>query len=243
MSVGHLPRLGKAGRDDDDDVVNGTVVMLQTLHTNEVLPRVEAEMDKINRGGSLPPGVHAVPYYDQRIQNDNTFGFGINLPIRIFDRNQGEIARTKAEVQRSSAVSRAVGMQALAEVDTAWSVATTERERVRRLREIYLPKARQARDTVEFAYRRDGLSLLDFLDTQRAYRETALSEIQAVGNYEGALNQLESAVRASLDEPSLRASLEPWRGTRPKRTSDMVLLIIAAGLVVVIGTYVLSALR
>jgi len=140
----------------------------------------------------------------QRIQNDNTFGFGISLPIRIFDRNQGEIARTKAEVQRSSAVSRAVGIQALAEVDTAWSVATTEREKVRRLREIYLPKARQARDTVEFAYRRGGLSLLDFLDAQRAYRETALSEIQAVGNYESALNQLESAVGASLDEPSSR---------------------------------------
>ena len=65
VSVGHLPRLGKAGRDDDDDVVNGTVVMLQTLHTNEVLPRVQAEIDKINRDGSLPPGVHVVPYYDR----------------------------------------------------------------------------------------------------------------------------------------------------------------------------------
>ena len=65
VSVGHLPRLGKAGRDGDDDVVNGTVVMLQTLHTNEVLPRVEAEIDKINRNGSLPPGVRVVPYYDR----------------------------------------------------------------------------------------------------------------------------------------------------------------------------------
>jgi len=65
VAVGHLPRLGKAGRDDDDDVVNGTVVMLQTLHTNDVLPRVEAEIDKINRDGSLPPGVRAVPFYDR----------------------------------------------------------------------------------------------------------------------------------------------------------------------------------
>jgi len=140
----------------------------------------------------------------QRIQNDNTIGFGISLPIRIFDRNQGEIARAKAEVQRLSAVSRAAAIQALAEVDTAWSVAMTERDKVHRLREIYLPKARQARDTVEFAYRRGGLSLLDFLDAQRAYRETALGEIQAVGNYESALNQLESAVGASLDEPRSR---------------------------------------
>ena len=130
----------------------------------------------------------------QRIQNDNTIGFGISMPIRIFDRNQGEIARTKAEVQRVSAVSRVVGLQALAEVDTALSTAMTEREKVRRLREVYLPKARQARDTVEFAYRRGGLSVLDFLEAQRSYRETALAEIQALGNYESALNQLESAV-------------------------------------------------
>ena len=135
----------------------------------------------------------------QRIQNDNTIGFGISMPIRIFDRNQGEIARTKAEVQRVSAVSRVVGLQALAEVDTALSTAMTEREKVRRLREVYLPKARQARDTVEFAYRRGGLSVLDFLETQRSYRETALAEIQALGNYESALNQLESAVGGSLE--------------------------------------------
>ena len=137
----------------------------------------------------------------QRIQNDNTIGFGISLPIRIFDRNQGEIARTRAEVQRLSAVSRAVGLQALAEVDTAVATAMTEQEKVHRLREVYLPKARQVRDTVEYAYRRGGLSLLDFLEAQRSYRETALAEIQALGNYDSALNQLESAVGGSLEEP------------------------------------------
>jgi len=135
----------------------------------------------------------------QRIQNDNTIGFGISLPIRIFDRNQGEIARTKAEVQRLSEVSRGVALQALAEVDTAISSAMTEREKVRRLREVYLPKARQARDTVEFAYRRGGLSVLDFLEAQRSYRETALAEIQALGSYEGALNLLESAVGGPVE--------------------------------------------
>jgi len=65
VSIGYRPRLGKAGRDDDDDVVNGTVVMLRTLQTNEVLPRVKAEIEKINKDGSLPPGVKAVPYYDR----------------------------------------------------------------------------------------------------------------------------------------------------------------------------------
>jgi cobalt-zinc-cadmium resistance protein CzcA len=64
-SVGYLSRLGKAGRDDDDDVVSGIVIMNRTLHTNEVLPRIEAEVEKINGDGTLPAGVRLVPFYDR----------------------------------------------------------------------------------------------------------------------------------------------------------------------------------
>ena len=65
VSVGYLPRLGKAGRDAEDDVVTGIVIMNRTLQTKEVIARVEAEMQKINTDGSLPPGVQVVPYYDR----------------------------------------------------------------------------------------------------------------------------------------------------------------------------------
>jgi cobalt-zinc-cadmium resistance protein CzcA len=65
VSVGYLPRLGKAGRDDDDDVVTGIVIMHRTQKTNEVLGRVEAEIKRINIDGTLPPGVRAIPYYDR----------------------------------------------------------------------------------------------------------------------------------------------------------------------------------
>jgi heavy metal efflux system protein len=65
VSLGYLPRLGKAGRDGDDDVVTAIVVMNRTLHTNEVLARVKAEVEKINSDGTLPPGVRAVPFYDR----------------------------------------------------------------------------------------------------------------------------------------------------------------------------------
>ncbi len=64
-SVGYLSRLGKAGRDDDDDVVSGIVIMNRTLHTNEVLPRIEAEVEKMNGDGTLPSGVRLVPFYDR----------------------------------------------------------------------------------------------------------------------------------------------------------------------------------
>ena len=65
VSIGNLPRLGKAGRDEQDDVVTAIVVMNRTLHTNEVVARVQQEIEKINSDGTLPPGVHAVPFYDR----------------------------------------------------------------------------------------------------------------------------------------------------------------------------------
>jgi cobalt-zinc-cadmium resistance protein CzcA len=63
--VGYVPRLGVAGRDHDDDVAASIVVMNRTEHTNDVLPRIKAEIAKMNSDGSLPPGVKIVPYYDR----------------------------------------------------------------------------------------------------------------------------------------------------------------------------------
>ncbi len=65
VSVGYVPRLGKAGRDHDDDVVAAIVIMNRTLHTNDVVARVRAEIEKINSDGSLPVGVKLVPFYDR----------------------------------------------------------------------------------------------------------------------------------------------------------------------------------
>ncbi|MDE2440619.1 MAG: efflux RND transporter permease subunit [Betaproteobacteria bacterium] len=65
VNIGYAPRLGKAGRDSEDDVVTGIIVMNRTLQTNEVVARVKAEVDKINSDGTLPPGVKMVPYYDR----------------------------------------------------------------------------------------------------------------------------------------------------------------------------------
>jgi cobalt-zinc-cadmium efflux system outer membrane protein len=136
----------------------------------------------------------------QRIGPDNTIGFGFSLPIRIFDRNQGEIARTQAEIDRVDAVREATALQLLGALDTDRQTALTQRERVVSLRDVYLPKATRARDTVEFAYRRGGQSLLDFLDAQRSYRETALAHLQAVGAYLSALYQLEADIGGPLDQ-------------------------------------------
>src|SRR5262245_45893974 len=65
VGVGYVPRLGKAGRDSEDDVVAAIVVMNRTLHTNDVVPRIEAAVEKLNVDGTLPPGVKLVPFYDR----------------------------------------------------------------------------------------------------------------------------------------------------------------------------------
>jgi heavy metal efflux system protein len=65
VSIGYVPRLGRAGRDYEDDVVAAIVIMNRTLHTNDVVANVRAEIAKINSDGSLPPGVKLVPFYDR----------------------------------------------------------------------------------------------------------------------------------------------------------------------------------
>jgi heavy metal efflux system protein len=65
VTVGYVPRLGKAGRDHSEDVVAAIIIMNRTLHTNDVVTRVRSEIQKINTDGSLPPGLKLVPFYDR----------------------------------------------------------------------------------------------------------------------------------------------------------------------------------
>ena len=63
--IGFVPRLGIAGRDHQDDIVASIVVMGRTYHTNDIVPKIQAEIDRMNVDGTLPPGVKIVPYYDR----------------------------------------------------------------------------------------------------------------------------------------------------------------------------------
>ena len=65
VSVGYVPRLGIGGRDHDDDVATAIVVMGRTQHTNDIIPKVQSMVEKLNTDGSLPPGVKIVSYYDR----------------------------------------------------------------------------------------------------------------------------------------------------------------------------------
>jgi len=166
---------------------------LRAAEADRERARADHRLARANAWGDITPQVEY-----QRIGPDNTIGFGFSLPFRIFDRNQGEIARTQAEIARVDAVREATALQVLSALDTDLAAATTQRVRLGMLRDTYLPKATQARDTVDYAYRRGGASLLDFLDAQRSYRETALAHLQALAGYLSAIYQLEADIGSPL---------------------------------------------
>jgi cobalt-zinc-cadmium efflux system outer membrane protein len=151
--------------------------------------RADVSLARANSWADVTPQIEY-----QRIGPDNTVGFGISMPLRLFDRNQGEIARTRAETRRVDAAREALAVQILSEVDTALAGLRAERGKLDLLRDVYLPKARQARDTVEYAYRRGGVNVLDFLDAQRTYRDTTAEFLRSLGSYWTAYYQLEAAV-------------------------------------------------
>jgi cobalt-zinc-cadmium resistance protein CzcA len=65
VSVSNLPRLGIAGNDDNDDIVQGIVLMRRGEQSTPTIQRVQAELEKINSSGILPPGVHIERIYDR----------------------------------------------------------------------------------------------------------------------------------------------------------------------------------
>jgi len=186
-----------------DLLLDREMLVQQALASRPDLRAAETDQDRAKADHAL---ARANAWWDvtpqieyQRIGPDNTVGFAISLPLRIFDRNQGEIAKTRAEMARVAAVRRSTELQVRNDVSTDFTTYQTQRQRVMTLRDTYLPKAQDARDIVEYAYRRGGQSLLDFLDAQRSYRETALAHLQALGAYWGAIYQLEADVGRSLD--------------------------------------------
>jgi cobalt-zinc-cadmium efflux system outer membrane protein len=116
----------------------------------------------------------------------------IQLPI--FDRNQGEIARTHFAITQAQEQEKAASDQVLTDVEDAYDGLQSNNEIVQLYRSGYLDDAKQDRDISEYAYKRGAASLLDFLDAERSYRATQLAYRQSLAAYLLALEQLREAV-------------------------------------------------
>lgn len=122
------------------------------------------------------------------------FGFGINIPLRIFDRNQGEKERTRLDIGRNERLVDATKAQVFSDVDSAYVAIQSSLALLRAYKTRYLAEAVRVRETISFAYQHGGASLLDFLQAQQDYENVQLNYLNLVGSYMNAVAQLSVAV-------------------------------------------------
>jgi cobalt-zinc-cadmium efflux system outer membrane protein len=123
--------------------------------------------------------------------NSGAFFFNIDLPI--FDRNQGEKARTRYAITQSEELQNETAQQVLTDIVDAYEAVTSNDQIIKLYRGGFVDQAKQSRDITEYAYKRGAASLLDFLDAERTYRANQLAYRQALASYMTALEQLRQA--------------------------------------------------
>jgi cobalt-zinc-cadmium efflux system outer membrane protein len=121
-------------------------------------------------------------------------GFSLTVPLRVFDRNQGEKARTLLDIRRNERLQQAAQSQVLSDVDSAWATLNSNLALLRPYKTKYLNLATEVREAVSFAYQHGGASLLDFLQAQNEYRSVQLNYVNLVGAYLTSASQLNLAV-------------------------------------------------
>ena len=122
------------------------------------------------------------------------FGVGVNIPLRIFDRNQGEKLRTQLDIDRNARLADATRAQVFSDVDSAWATVNSTIILLQPYKDRYLSQASRVRDTISFSYQHGAASLLDFLGAQADYRSVQLNYLNLVASYLQAANQLNLSV-------------------------------------------------
>jgi len=125
---------------------------------------------------------------------DQYIGFSINIPLRIFDRNQGEKVRTQLDIDRNEKLVKAARTQVFSDVDSAYAMVSSTVVLLQPYKDRYLQQASSVRDTIAFSYQHGAASLLDFLNAQADYRSVQVNYLNLVASYLNAASQLNLAV-------------------------------------------------
>jgi cobalt-zinc-cadmium efflux system outer membrane protein len=146
--------------------------------------------------GSTDPTFSAWYSWNPSFSNpfaDQTVGGSVNIPLRIFDRNQGEKARTQVDIGRNERLRDAAEAQVFNDVDSAYWTLIQNVNLLKPYKSKYLPLSIDVRDKMSFAFQNGGASLLDFLDAEKAYRDTRLAYLNLIGSYLTAAAQMNMA--------------------------------------------------
>jgi cobalt-zinc-cadmium efflux system outer membrane protein len=118
----------------------------------------------------------------------------VDIPLRIFDRNQGEKKRTQLDVERNEKLLEATRTQVFSDVNSAYAIVTSTLTLLQPYKVRYLKQASRVRETIAFSYEHGAASLLDFLNAQAQYRSVQVNYLNLVASYLDAANQLNLAV-------------------------------------------------
>src|SRR5580704_2406769 len=127
------------------------------------------------------------------VSGENTASIFANFELPIFNRNQGEIARTGHALTQAQEQQQSVSDTVLSDVANAYEAVRSNEEVVQLYTSGYLKQAQDSRDISQYAYKRGAASLLDYLDAERSYRAVQLAYRQALASYMTALEQLKEA--------------------------------------------------
>ncbi|MFZ1087537.1 MAG: TolC family protein [Terracidiphilus sp.] len=147
--------------------------------------------------GSTDPTFGAWWTHNPSFNNPNdydTLGLSVSIPLRIFDRNQGEKKRTLIDIDRSQQAAEAARAQVFSDVDNAYELVRSNIALIKPYKAQYLDQSLYVRDTVTFSYEHGGASLMDFLNAQSDYRVVQLAYLQLIGSYMAAAGQMNLAV-------------------------------------------------
>jgi len=125
---------------------------------------------------------------------DAYFGFSVSVPLRIFDRNQGEKRRTQLDIGRNDRLAAAARAQVFNDVDSAYATVNSTVILLKPYKDQYLDEATKIRETISFSYQHGAASLLDFLNAQADYRAVQVNYLNLVATYLNATAQLNLAV-------------------------------------------------
>jgi cobalt-zinc-cadmium efflux system outer membrane protein len=147
--------------------------------------------------GSTDPIFSAWYSYNPSFNNPfdhQTLGASIAIPLRIFDRNQGEKLRTQLDITRNEKLRDAAEAQVFSDVDSGYATLESNLILLRPYKAKYMQQSVRVRDTITFSYQHGGASLLDFLNAQAEYRGVQLNYVNLVGSYLTSAAQLNQAV-------------------------------------------------
>jgi cobalt-zinc-cadmium efflux system outer membrane protein len=128
------------------------------------------------------------------VSGENTASMFVNFALPIFNRNQGEIARTGYALTQAQELQQSASDAVVSDVANAYEAVKSNDEVVQLYSSGYLKQAQDSLEISEYAYKRGAASLLDFLDAERSYRSVQLAYRQALASYMTALEQLKEAV-------------------------------------------------